>query len=192
MDRDEKNRRRRELNRKLRGTKAKPKRDLVSQGTLDLLEAFWPRVVKDGDLGCWWWIGGYQSPDYGNRTPMFWTSHSRSFKAKSVAWAHLNGMSKQGYVPHLRSKCRNPCCVNPTHHRVGDDFPFRVKKSLAERLLIDTERGNATAEEVSYETDMPKRKVKRMLNEMQYGRECMDRVYAMRAERKLDEEKAEG
>jgi hypothetical protein len=183
MDRDERNRRRRERNRKLRGAKPRLKRDVVGGEALEHREKFYSLVVKEE---CWFWIGGYSKPDFGERVPLFNFRGRATVKAKAFAWADLVKMTKKGHVPPLRAKCLNPCCVNPSHHRIGEPFPFPISPSKAQRMLIDYERTSESLGEMAHRTGIPERTVKRILDEMAFAERCMDRVYALRAERKMD------
>lgn len=69
--------------------------------------AFWAKVERTSDDGCWEWKGSRDMTGYGHVR-----LDGRLQKAHRVAWLLANGRHPALRLRHL---CRNPGCVRPDH-----------------------------------------------------------------------------
>ena len=96
-------------------------------------ERFWEKVDKNGENGCWNWIGG------GNTYGMFWLN-GKYHGAHRISYIMTKGdIPDDCIVRHLCKK--NMKCVNPEHLTIGthtdnmrdkkrDDTAFHAKGEL--------------------------------------------------------------
>ena len=67
------------------------------------------KIVPEPNSGCWFWVGGMSTRDYG----VIYTSRGHNIRAHRVAYEMTKGSIPAGLViDHL---CRVHCCVNPDH-----------------------------------------------------------------------------
>jgi hypothetical protein len=74
--------------------------------------AFWAKVDKRGDGGCWEWTAyrmGQGNPD---RAYGVFQLGRKTALAHRVSWALANGREPTKSICH---RCDNPSCVNPAH-----------------------------------------------------------------------------
>lgn len=69
------------------------------------LKLFWEKVDKNGENGCWNWVGKSTKQGYG-----VWQI---TVVAHRLSWEIERGKVPEGLV--LDHLCRNPSCVNPDH-----------------------------------------------------------------------------
>jgi len=79
----------------------------------DVLTAFWTKVIKHPDGGCWEWTAGRTSHA---RHGLFF--HDGPYhRAHRFAYQLVNGPIPEGMV--VRHLCHNPICVRPDHLALG-------------------------------------------------------------------------
>jgi hypothetical protein len=97
-----------------------------------LADRFWPKVRREHPDACHIWTGGTDGRGYGQISVQ-----GRPAKAHRIAWELTYGSIPPGL--HIRHRCDNPPCCNPSHLLLGThpqnmaDMVERRRSALGER-----------------------------------------------------------